>query len=116
MSIKSCVDELDQINSEILRNNIRNKNLRLRAKELEDEIGEYMVEKGLPGLKYKGKAVMLQTKESRPPKKPKEKSASILSLLEEWGVSDSASAYTKLMDVQKRSPVSKQKIKFKKIT
>ena len=115
MSIKGYVDELEQINLEIKRNNIRNKALRQRAKELESNISLYLAEKGQQGLKYKGRAIIMENKEKRQVKPKKEKQSSIISLLEEWGVTDTSEALTRLEDVQKRSPVEHQKIKFKKL-
>ena len=51
MTIKDYVEELEQIQSEIKRNNIRNSQLRKRVKELEASISEYLSEKGQHGLK-----------------------------------------------------------------
>jgi cell division septum initiation protein DivIVA len=115
MTIKDYVDELEQIQSEIKRNNIRNAQLRKRVKELETSIFEYLSEKGQHGLKYKGRAIMLQEKERRPTKKKKDREAGIISLLEELGVSEPTAAYSKLQDVQKGSPVAETKLTFKKL-
>ena len=41
MSLKGYVDELNHINAEIKRNNLTNKKLRIRAKDLENSIKEY---------------------------------------------------------------------------
>ena len=46
MSIKSYVDELEEIQHEIKRNNIKNVQLRQRIKELEINIKNYLNEKG----------------------------------------------------------------------
>lgn len=115
MSIKAYVDELEQIQAEIKRNNLRNRGLRQRGKELEANIADYLAQKGQHGLKYKGRAIIMESKESRPAKKKKEKDADIISLLEEWGLDDPQNAYTRLQDIQKGDPVEQQKIKFKKL-
>ena len=60
MSIKSYVDELEEIQHEIKRNNIKIVQLRQRIKELEANIKTYLNEKGQPGLKYKGKAIIIE--------------------------------------------------------
>ena len=115
MSIKGYVDELEQIQSEIKRNNTRNRVLRQRAKALEANISEYLSQKGQSGLKYKGKAIVIENKEHRPAKKKKEKDADIISLLEQWGIQDAQNAYQKLQEVQKGEPVEQQKIKFQSL-
>lgn len=115
MSIKSYVDELEQINAEIKRNNTRNRVLRQRVAELESNIALYLAEKGQQGLKYKGRAIIIENKETRTVMKKKEKEQNILSLLEEWGLTDTSKAYSKLQDVQRGNTVEKQKIKFTKL-
>ena len=65
MSIKAYVEELDQVQAEVKRNNARNKLLRSRVKELEGDIGDYLTSKGQHGLKYKGQAILVQNREKR---------------------------------------------------
>jgi hypothetical protein len=115
MSIKSCVDELEEIQNEIKRNNIKNSKLRQRTKELELNIKNYLDEKGQPGLKYKGKAIMIEEKEVRPAKKRKDREQAMISLFEELGVSDPREAFLRLQDVQKGEKTEKTVIKFKKL-
>lgn len=115
MSIKSYIDELEQINAEIKRNNMRNRSLRQRSAELESNIALYLAEKDQQGLKYKGRAIIIENKETRPVMKKKEKEQNIISLLEEWGLTDTSKAYSKLQDVQRGDPIKKKKIKFTKL-
>ena len=115
MSIKAYVDELQNIQFEIKRNNIKNSNHRQRIKELETNITEYLHEKGQLGLKYQGKAIFLEQKELRPSKKKKDKEQALISFFEELGVSDPKSAYSKFQDVQKEAPIEKTTIKFRKL-
>ena len=65
MSIKLQVDELELIQHEIKKNNARNKTLKARAKELEAYISEYMELHGQHGLKYRGRAILLDKKPKR---------------------------------------------------
>jgi hypothetical protein len=116
MSIKLYVDELEQLQHEIKRNNETNRKLRLRTSELENYISEYLVQKGQHGLKYNGKAIVIESKEYRPVKKKKDKDADIISLLQEIGCNDPKDAYNRIIEAQKGEPVEKQKIKFKKIS
>lgn len=115
MSIKSYVDELEEIRNEIKRNNIKNAQFRERIKELEVNIKNYLDEKGQPGLKYKGKAIMIEEKEVRPAKKKKDREQAMISLFEELGVSNPKEAYLKLQDAQKGEKTEKTVIKFKKL-
>lgn len=115
MSIKGYVDELELIQTEIKRNNGRNKVLRARIKELEANITDYLSAKGQQGVKYKGRAIVLETKERHPAKKKKQKEEDIISLFEELGIANPNDAYTRLKGVQKGDPVEQQKIKFKKL-
>jgi hypothetical protein len=115
MSIKGYVDELEQVQNEIKHNNARNKILRQRVKELQDNITGYLTEKGQPGLKYRGRAILLESKEKRPVKKKKEKEADVISLLGKLGVFEPEQAYAQLMDIQRGAPVEQQQIKFKKL-
>ena len=115
MSIKAYVDELEQIQVEIKRNNVRNQMLRQRSKELEVNITEYLAQKGQHGIKYNGRAIIMEQKEKRPIKKKKEKEADIISFLEKLGIDDPADVYNKLQDVQRSDPIEENKIKFKKI-
>lgn len=115
MSIKTYVDELEQIQIEIKRNNTRNKLLRARTKELEYNIANYLAEKGQHGLKYKGRAIIIENKERRPAKNKKQKQKDIISLFQELGVENPQEAYNLLQDTQKGETIEEQKIKFKKI-
>jgi hypothetical protein len=115
MSIKAYVEELQNIQIEIKRNNIKNTEHRKRIKELEANITQYLNEKGQIGLKYQGKAIFLEQKELRPAKKKKDKEQALISFFEELGVTDPKSAYSKFQDAQKEAPIEKTTIKFKKL-
>lgn len=115
MSIKSYIDELDQIQVEIKRNNARNTMLRQRSKEIEANISEYLTNKGQHGIKYNGKAVILEQREKRQLKKKKEKEADIISFLDKLGLEDSADVYKQLQNIQRSDPVEENRIKFKRI-
>ena len=115
MSIKAYVEELEQIHAEIKRNNLKNLQLRNRSKQLENNIKEYLDEKGQLGLKYQGKAIIMEQKELRPSKKKKDKEEALLSFFQDLGVSDPKEAYEKLQEAQKQAPIEKMSIKFKKL-
>lgn len=116
MSIKSYLDELDNINTEIKNNNFRNKFLRKRKKELEENIKKYLNSKDQNGIKYKGKAIILQNKERRLIKKKKEKEEDIISLLKSLGVKNSKKAYQELLNTQKGEYIEEQQLKFQNLS
>jgi hypothetical protein len=115
MSIKNYVEELEQIKDEIKRNNNRNQLLHKRIKELEKNISDFLIEKGQPGVKYKGRAITIETTEGRPTKKKKDKEKSVLAVLEKLGISDTEKAYIELQNAQKGEPISKTKLIVKNI-
>ena len=115
MSIKAYVEELQNIQIEIKRNNMKNLEYRKRMKELEASITQYLNEKGQLGLKYQGKAIFLEQKELRPSKNKKDKEQALISFFEELGVPDPKSAYSRFQDAQKEAPIEKTTIKFKKL-
>ena len=115
MSIKGYIDELTMLNTEIKRNNARNKQLRTRVKELEMGIAEYLNSKDQLGLKYNGRAVMVEQSERRPAKKKQEKREDIITLLKDFGVSDTEKAYDRLLEAQKGDPIEYQKVKIKQL-
>jgi hypothetical protein len=116
MSIQACLDELDEISKEIKANNIKNKNLRIRAKELQDNIQTYLTNKEQPGLKYKGKAILLESKEKHMRKKKTEKEADTLAYLESIGVHNPKDAYNKILGLQKGEAYHDKKLMIKDIS
>jgi len=115
MSIKNYIDEMEQLNNEIRRNNENNRRLRARVLELEINIKEYLEHKGQHGIKYNGKAIIMENKESRKRKKKKEKYEDVISLLSELGIKDPQEAYKKIQETQKGEIIDQKKIKFKKL-
>lgn len=115
MSIKSYVEELINLEIKIKNNNKDNATCRKRIKELNKQIQAYLTEKDQNGLKYKGKVIMVEEKETRAPKKKKDKEQSVLSLLENAGVDDPKGLYTKIEEAKKGELVKSSKIKVKDI-
>lgn len=115
MSIRSYVEELSTINKEIAANNSRNRLLRKRVKELENNITQYLKSKGQNGLKYNGQAIILERKDKRLRKNKKDKEEDLINLLSELGVMDPVEAYKKVIDVQKGNSVENFKLKIKSI-
>lgn len=116
MSIQSLLNELEEIDQEIKNNNLRNKTLRTRANEIKMNIQTYLNNKEQPGIKYKGKAILLETKEKRMPKKKNVKEKDGISYLESLGVPNPKEAYEKFLEIQKGQVFQEQGIKIKTIS
>lgn len=115
MSIKGTVQELEQIEAEIKRNNERNRELRSRVKQLKADITDYLSSKGQDGMKYNGRAIIVERKEKRPPRKKNEKRYEAISVLEAAGVEDPDKLYDQIMDAHKGDPIEQLNLKFKKL-
>lgn len=115
MSLKGYVDELNQLESEISRNNAVNKKLRERCKSLHQIIKEYLQEKNQSGLKYNGQAILVESKEKRANKSKKEKELAVINLLSSLGISNPEDVYNQLEDVKKGESVEETTLKFKKL-
>jgi hypothetical protein len=115
MSIKMSVEELKSLNSEIRLNNIRNKELRKRVKELENSITTYLHIKEQNGLKYNGQAIVLEQRSKHTIKKKKEKEEDVRLWLSSLGVNDTDSAYEKLQEVLRGESIEHQQLKFKNL-
>ena len=115
MSIKGLVTELEHLNIEIKNNNAKNKNLRVRCKAIEAEIADFLQSKGQPGLKYNGKAIIMESKEKRMTKNRKSKEAAAIAYLHDIGIDNPEDVYAKLQDVQKGEPIETTSIKLKNL-
>jgi len=110
--IQNYVEELNDIRTEIVRNNARNKLLKKRVTELEAHILAYLREKEQEGVKYKGKAIIVEKKEKfKQNKKLKEELG--VGFLREIGVRDAENAYKQLLEVQRGEAVEKETLKIK---
>lgn len=115
MSIQACLDELDDISKEIKANNARNKVLRERAKQLQLNVQTYLTNKDQPGLKYKGKAILLESKEKHLRKKKSEKEADTITYLKSIGIPNPEETYAKILGLQKGDSYHDQKLMIKDI-
>lgn len=115
MSIQGYLDELEEINKEIKANNARNKVLRARAKELHTNVQTYLANKDQPGIKYKGKAILLESKEKYKRKPKKEKELDSIAFLESIGVPNPKDTYSRILGLQKGESYHDQKLMIKDI-
>lgn len=112
--IQNYVEELNNIKAEIIRNNTRNKVLKKRTVELEAHILAYLKEKEQDGVKYKGKAIIVEKKEKfKQNKKLKEELG--VNYLRGIGVNDPENAYKKLLEFQRGEAVEKETLRIKNL-
>ena len=104
MSIKSDVDELQRINSEIRRTAETLKKLREAKKDVEARIAEFLKEKDLPGVKYNQNVIVLKQNSTTRTQPKKFRNVQVLDLLAQSGVEDPHSL------LQRRNAVGKEKV------
>lgn len=104
MSISADIQTLNQINAEIKRTLSTLKHLRAQAKNTEANIIAYLKSKEQNGVKYQGKAIVLENKPKNTTKKKSEQEADSLDILEAYGVSDPRRVLDELSRVKKGSP------------
>jgi len=114
MSIQGQVNELKSIQNELAAMRKRGSALRKRAKQLEVEIDAYLEAKDQPGLKYKGMAIIRETKPKRKPKKKADQKADAIYVLEQYGVDDPEKVLEEVMEARRGTPTEQRKLKFKK--
>jgi hypothetical protein len=115
MSIQGKVNELNSIKSELKSLRQRGTELRKRAKEIENDIDDYLDSKDQPGLKYKGTAIIRETAITRRIKKKADARSDAIYVLEQRGVESPEKVFDEMMDARRGSPTEKRKLKFKQI-
>lgn len=115
MSLREYIDELTKLNLEISRNLSNNKKIRVRTKELEEMIKDYMGHKKQSGIKYNGQAILLENKEKRTIKPKKEKKHDSIKFLQSLGLEKPEEVYLQLEEVKKGNTIEHSKLKFTKL-
>ena len=113
MSIQGKVNELNSIKNELTILSKRGKALRIKKKEIEKEINDYLEAKDQPGLKYQGTAIIRETKTVRKPKKKLDQKYDALDILEKYGISNAEEVLKELADSKRGSPEETSKLKIK---
>lgn len=114
MSIKSDVMELESIRAEIKSLSARRKKLKEKEKDVEARIKDYLHSKGQHGVKHHGTAIILEEKETRGPKKTKERTQDAICVLEKYGISNADQVLKEIMEARKGDPIPKSKLNIKK--
>lgn len=115
MSIQGDVIELQSINHEIKVLLARLRNLRKKAKDAEQRINSFLEQKGQPGVKFKGTAIIRETKPKRKPKKKADREADALYVLRKHGIDNPQNVLEELLEARRGSPEMHTRLKFKDI-
>lgn len=114
MSIQGKVNELKSIQNELTSLRKRSSGLRAQAKQIEKEIEDYLDAKDQPGLKYKGMAIIRETKDKHKTKKKADQKADSIYILEKNGIEDPEKVLEEILNARKGSPTTHTKLKFTK--
>jgi hypothetical protein len=115
MTISGYINELNELNIEIKRLTIKIKELKLRANKINSIIQDTLIEKDLPGVKYKGNAYVLEKTTKNIPKKKSQIQTDYIELLENAGVENPHYIYNQLINLKKGDIKEINKLKIKKI-
>ncbi len=115
MNITSQVNELQSLEKEISNLSKRLKKLKTRKKEIEENVAEYLRETNKPGIKYKGRAILLKEVDKRTRMKKKEREEEGKNILEQYGIDNPDEVLNELMEAMKGPKSSNYKLQIKKI-
>ena len=118
--IKSLIQERDSLKKAIKDNNARNRKLRKRINEIENNIKSYLVEKEQPGVKYENEtgnktAVIIKKKNVYGRKGDKQKTTDCVEYLKRLGISNPEKVYENVKSLQKKEGKETTVLQFKKI-
>jgi hypothetical protein len=113
MSVANDVNELNNLTQEIKRMSRELKVLRRKAKEAEARIVEYLKVKETPGVKFQGKALILQSKERHIKKKKVEQEIDALEVLAKYNIDNPQEALKEILNARKGNATEVHKIKIK---
>ena len=114
MSIRADVKELEILRSEIKMLKRRTKILRDKEKAAEKRISDFLKSREQPGVKFQGTAIILEEKPKSLPKKPKDKDADTILVLERLGVEDPQKALQEIIAARKGDTIHSEKLKVQK--
>jgi hypothetical protein len=115
MSIRGDVEQLETIRREMKILADKRKVLKQREAQIIERISSYLKSKNQPGVKYQGKAVIMEEKETFKRRKPKESDADAVTVLERYGVKSPQKVLNELLSTRKGEKVVKTKLKYKNI-
>jgi hypothetical protein len=111
--VVSDLKELKNLSSEIKRLNTETKILRLKKKEIEDNIMEYLHEVDQPGVKYGDLVVLSKERNTRKRLKKKEKEENAILTLENMGVINAKEALQSILESMKGEEIVVESLQIK---
>jgi hypothetical protein len=114
MSIRADVQELEFLNSEMKVLRRRMKFLRDKQKATEGRIAQFLKAKEQPGVKFQGTALILEEKEKAQHKRPKDKDADTITVLERLGVENPQEALKDIIAARRGETQKTERLKVKK--
>lgn len=115
MSIQGDITELNNVNNEIKRLSLELKKLRNQSKNIELRIVNFLKEKEQPGVKYQGKAIILESKEKYVKKKKNEQETDALEVISRFNIPEPEKVLKEILDARKGDVTEISKLKIKKI-
>ena len=115
MNVTSQINELQSLEKEISNISKKLKKLRTRKKIIEDDISTYLRETNKPGIKYKGRAILLKEVDKHQRLRKKEKAKEGQSVLEQYGITNSDKVLNEVLDAMRGPKESNYKLQIKKI-
>ena len=115
MNITGHINELQSLEKEISTLSKQLKKLKTRKSKIEEEVAEYLRETNKPGIKYKGRAILLKEVDKRTRMRKKEREEEGKSVLEQYGIDNSEEVLNELMEAMKGPKSANYKLQIKKI-
>lgn len=115
MSIRDDVQFLQELKTEIKIRAGELKKIREQAKATHERIIQYCVDRDLPGVKYGEIAVIVEDKDTRAPKKKKDKDEDAIRVLEDSGVHNATKVLEELLEARRGEKIAQKKVKINKM-
>ena len=100
-SIQASIDELEAINTELGLMRKKMYALKDRKALLEENVIQFLHEREQPGIKYRGKAIIIKDETRRKRKKKAEKNEDLTSVLRSYGIHDTENALKDILEAQR---------------
>lgn len=115
MNITGYINELQSLEKEISILSKKLKKLKTRKKKIEEEVADYLRETNKPGIKYKGRAILLKEVDRRTRLRKKDREEEGKNILEQYGIDNPDEVLSELMEAMKGPKESNYKLQIKKI-
>lgn len=112
--LASRLRELDELNTEISNLSTKLRKLRSQRSTIEADVVTMLKSKNLSAVKHGGKAILLESKETRGRLTEKQRRAKTLQVLEEAGVDNPETVLNELTEARRGSPETKHRLRIQK--